>query len=129
MVAVARTPPADPDELARVDGLGPRFVRRHGREVLRRLARPASAPPPEPRRRSLKHDPKAKERIKRLLAARDRSAAALALQSGVVCPRSVIEAVAEAGGSVSDRLTAGGLVGWRRWLLETPFSECLEVEP
>ena len=127
MVALARTPPADPDELARVEGLGPRFARRHGRDVLRRLARPEAAPPAEARRRVARPDPAVKARVKCLLAARDRSAAALALPSGVVCPRSVVEGVAEATGSVAERLAAGGLVGWRRWLLEAPFSECLEA--
>jgi len=128
MVALARNPPAAADELARVEGLGPRFARRHGRVVMRLLARPLQAPEAVPRRRDPRPDPAVKARVKRLLAARDRAAAAVALPSGVVCPRSVVEAVAEAGGSATERLTAGGLVGWRRWLLEAPFTECLEAE-
>ncbi len=45
LVAVAEEPPDDTSGLARVDGLGPRFVRRWGREVLRQLSRPQAAPP------------------------------------------------------------------------------------
>ena len=45
MLELAQQPPEVSGELARVPGLGPRFVRRWGSEVIRRLKQPRAAPP------------------------------------------------------------------------------------
>jgi ribonuclease D len=122
MLALALAPPDDSADLARVEGLGPRFARRWGREVLRALRAPLAAPPRQARTPRPRPDPVIEARVQRLLAVRDREAARLALDPGVVCPRALVHAVATEG--VAD--ARGGLIGWRRELLAVPFSEALE---
>ena len=123
MVALARTPPADLAEMSRVEGLGPRFSRRWGVEVLRCLARPQAAPPRPARRPPPRPDPRLQARAQRLLAARDLVAAGLGLQPGVLCPRAVVEAVAATTDLGPEALAAAGLVGWRREVLRGAFTE------
>ncbi len=127
LVAVAAKPPKDAAEVAKVDGLGPRFVRRWGREVLEQLAQPGEAPPRVRRRGNGPPSAELKARVKALLVARDRVAGDLGLDSGLVCARAVAEAVAgcETRPPSREDLARCGLVGWRLGLLAEPFLEVL----
>ncbi len=123
LVELARTAPERPAELAEVDQLGPRFVRRWGRDVVRALRRPEAAPQRRPSRRRSDLAPRAVRRLKRLTAARDEIAAELGLDPGLVCARACATAVAEqepVPGS-SDELADAGLTGWRLEVLGPRF--------
>jgi ribonuclease D len=125
MLELAIEPPQNMEEMARVSGLGARFVRRWGRAVLRQLHKPRSAPP----RRSAPREPQppatVRRRAKRLAEVRDEVAAELGLQPGLVCPKATVVEIAAAG---ADRagLERSGLSGWRLEVLGDRFVEALE---
>jgi ribonuclease D len=125
MLELALDPPQDMEEMARVSGLGARFVRRWGRAVLRQLQKPRSAP----RRRSAPREPQppatVRRRMKRLSEVRDEVAAELDLQPGLVCPKATVLEIAAAGDSRA-ALEAAGLTGWRLEALGDRFVEALE---
>ncbi|HPA79942.1 MAG TPA: HRDC domain-containing protein [Thermoanaerobaculales bacterium] len=127
MIELAAVPPEGTAELARVPGIGPRFARRWGGEVLRRLEHPRGAP--QHRRAQHASPPSATERrrLQRLVEVRDEVAARLGLQPGLVCPRATLQAIAAAPGAGS-ALNAAGLSGWRRELLGESFVAAL-TEP
>jgi ribonuclease D len=124
MLELAASPPAGPAELARVPGLGPRFARRWGAEVSRRLEHPRGAP--QHQRGAHVSPPTAAERrrLQRLVEVRDEIAARLGLQGGLVCPRAMLQAIAAASGA-APALDAAGLSGWRRELLGASFEAAL----
>jgi ribonuclease D len=130
LMALAQEPPADLVELGKTEGIGPRAVRRWGRELLRTLDRPQSAPEGAPMPRAAKVEPAVRRRIKGLLAARDAKAAALGLQGGLLCPRVCIDAVAmrEPVCSTIDDLADAGLKGWRLEVLADDFLAALADE-
>ena len=127
MLELAAAPPAGPAELAHFPGLGPRFARRWGAEVLRRLEHPRGAP--QRRRGEHVSPPTAAERrrLERLVAARDEIAARLGLPGGLVCPRAMLQAIAAAPGVAA--IDAAGLSGWRRELLGASFEAALADPP
>lgn len=131
LVELATTRPKTLEELARIRGLGPRFARRWGREVLTVLGNPEAAPP---RVRHERNDTwltsEVKDRIKRLSAARDAVAERLSIPSGLLCPRAMVEKVAtcDRRGAESGGLGACGLTGWRRQVLEDEFLRVLTEE-
>jgi ribonuclease D len=94
LLAMAENPPSNLEEFGEVEGVGPRAVRRWGRNLLRLIDRPRRAP--ERVRSPHRPTPPASEsrRLKRLLTARDTRAEALGIQAGLLCPRGVAEAVA-----------------------------------
>lgn len=130
LVALAETAPGSNEELAGINGLGPRFVRRWGARILKTVSRPYDAP--ERVRRPKHPDLSATEvrRIKHLSAVRDEVAADLGLDPGLVCPRACVTAVAsysprcESSGDLQD----AGLVGWRLEILGPKFIEVLADE-
>jgi ribonuclease D len=128
LMAMATKPPEDVEGLHGVDGVGPRAVRRWGRELLRHLWRPQNAPerlrnprPPTP-------EPAVRRRIKQLRVARDAKAAELGLQGGLVCPRGCVDAVAarEPVCRTEDDLASAGLEGWRLEVLGEDFLAALK---
>jgi ribonuclease D len=128
LVTLAREAPGSPSEMAKLEGIGPRFVRRWGRQVLREIRRPDRAPerskiPREP-------DPSAVvvRRIKRLVAVRDEVAAQEKLEPGLVCSRGCAVAVAsfQPRCSTEEHLEAAGLTGWRLELLGDRFLTALK---
>ncbi|HSL16952.1 MAG TPA: HRDC domain-containing protein [Methylomirabilota bacterium] len=127
LVALASSPPATVSELAEVDGIGPRFSRRWGREVVALLARPETAPAPRRGRRELEPPPVVVKRTKRLAAARDRIAAELGIEPGLLCPRACLTGVASRRPRCTSRrdLERSGLGGWRLEILGEPFLEAL----
>lgn len=129
LLELAEDPVQSFDELPKRDGLGPRFTRRWGREVMALLDSPRRAPdrlrtprqpsPPEAVRR----------RLERLTAVRDGEAERLGLPGGVLCPKATLTAVAElAPGSNRTTLRAAGLDGWRLDRLADGFLEALRTE-
>jgi ribonuclease D len=123
LVALAETPPESLSELARVGGIGPRFVRRWGRQVMAAVARPDRAPERRPRRRDPDPPANVLRRAKRLADVRDRIAVEHGLDPGLVCPRAGILAVASHEPRCACRgdLEAAGLTGWRLEILGGPF--------
>ena len=98
LIVLATDPPTDGKALAKVEGMGPRFVARSGRKVIAVLERPQSSPD---RRRSLRRpivEPEVKRRMKKLLEKRDLIGNELGIPGGFLCPRAVVVEVAAAKG-------------------------------
>ena len=127
LLLLSEDPPADLTALGEVEGIGPRAVRRWGRDLLTVTANPRRAPervrpprPPNP-------PPEVRHRLKRLIAARDATSKDLSLQEGLLCSRSCAEAVAARQprcSSLAD-LAEAGLGGWRLEVLGGVFLEAL----
>ncbi len=130
LILLAQEPPASLGELGKIEGIGPRAVRRWGRELLRTVGRPQSAPEWAPAPRDPKVEPAVRRRIKGLLTARDAKAAALGLQGGLLCPRVCVDAVASGAPvySTVDDLADAGLKGWRLEVLADDFLATLADE-
>lgn len=124
MLEMAEKPPESAADLAKVPGLGSRFVRRWGRQVLRRLDRPRSAPPHVREERAPSPSAGETRRLAALTAVRDEIAAELGLQPGLVCPKALLKSVAEKGAGRGHRLSTN-LTGWRLEVLGEPFSAAL----
>jgi len=125
MLELAESPPESSADLARVPGLGQRFVRRWGTKVLRHLERPKSAPPPLRRARLPGPSSLERRRLDALTAARDTVAAELGLQPGLVAPKALLRAVAEADG-LGEIGMGSGLAGWRLEVLRKPFTAAMK---
>ncbi len=129
MVVLAQDPPRGPGDLARINGLGPRFVRQWGNDVLDCLRQPRTAPAKTSQQRARRPEPPVRELIKRLMTTRDAVAEELGLGPGIVCPRALAEAVADGGPATTrDELVARGLDGWRLAVLGEGFlAICAEM--
>jgi ribonuclease D len=127
LLALATSPPTDLESLGKVDGIGPRAVRRWGRDLLKRLRRPNKAPARQRTPRPPNPPQEVRRRIKKLTAARDAVAVELGLQPGLICPRLRVEAVAACPrkAPTSADLAECGLDGWRLEILGEPFAEAL----
>jgi ribonuclease D len=129
LLAIAEAAPSSSSELAALEGIGPRFVRRWGRAVLRCVREPVRAP--ERRRGPRQPDLPAAvvRRVRRLSTVRDEVAAELGLEPGLVCPRAQILAVAsiEPPCSTTDDLGRAGLAGWRVECLGPRFLAALDA--
>ncbi len=124
MLELAENPPESAADLERVPGLGPRFVRRWGQQVQRRLGRPQSAPPHIREERVPTPTESEKRRIAALTAARDEVAIELGLQPGLVCPKALLRSMAGWNGSRGTELSPS-LMGWRLEVLGEPFTAAL----
>jgi ribonuclease D len=130
LLNLAENPPADLDDLADVEGVGPRAVRRWGRDLVRLLKRPHRAPQ---RQRPVRLPPPSaveRRRLKNLLVLRDTTAEALGIQSGLLCSRVLAEAVAvrKPPCTTTRDLTDVGLEGWRLEVLGDNFLEAIREE-
>ena len=123
----AEEPPMDSEGLRKVDGVGPRAVRRWGRELLAHLRRPEPAPERARRPREPAVEPAVRHRLKRLLAVRDARAEALGLEPGLLCPRGCAEEVAarEPRCSTLEDLGSTSLGGWRIEVVGDDFLNAL----
>lgn len=92
LLALADEPPANLEELAKVPGIGKSIPRRFGNAVLRLLAE-APAVPPRVQRARAPVDAVREARVRELRAARDSLAKELAVESGVLAPRALLDAV------------------------------------
>ncbi len=127
ILRLAGDPPPALDGLRKVEGVGPRVVRRWGREVLTHLGKPEPAPERTRQPREPAADPAVRRRLKRLLAARDARAEALGLDPGLLCPRGCAEEVAarSPGCSTVEDLGSTSLGGWRVEVLGDEFLNAL----
>jgi len=125
MVLLAAQPPRDLGEMARVEGLGPRFVRRWGRPVLHCLEHPEPAPPFQRRERGPEMAPAVRARLAVVLKTRDEVAHELAIEPGLLCPKALAEAIAASPECSSESLAAQGLAGWRLQVLAAPLASRL----
>src|SRR5688572_27907024 len=120
MFAMAKEPPADLDQLAKVPGIGRDGVERRGAEILAAVQRGVRLPESElprlerPARRPV--DPEFDARVERLKAVRNTQAARLELAPGVLCPNGTLEAIARAMPATLDDLRQVPFV--RRWQVE-----------
>jgi ribonuclease D len=123
LVAMAQEPPKDLKTLGEVDGVGPHAVRRWGRDLLRILHRPESAPERVRPERTPAPEAAVRRRLKSVLAARDAKAEVLGLQAGLLCPKGCAESVAAKTPPCSSRkdLAGAGLTGWRLEVLGDDF--------
>jgi len=130
LVNLAEQPPETAADLAKVQGIGPRFVRRWGGKVMKLIAQPERAPQWKRGPRQQETAPVVVKRMKRLAVVRDEVAAEIALEPGLVCPKSCVLAVASHEPRCADTadLHAAGLTGWRLELLGQRFIAALAEE-
>ena len=129
LMDLAEQPAATFDELPTRDGLGPRFARRWGRDVLELLAAPREAPERLRMPRTPPAPDAVRRRLDRLIAVRDGEAERLALPTGLLCPKATLTAVAELGPDATpDAMRQAGLDGWRFERLADGFREALRGE-
>jgi len=122
LLAVARTLPRAPADLSDLGGLPATLARRHGPALLAAVRRALELPEAElPRPERLPRqprDPAAEARVERLKAARNRVAAELVLDPGVLCGRTTLEAVARAQPLPNDRAGLARVGELRRWQID-----------
>lgn len=121
LLAIAQQAPATPEALAAIKGLGRDTLQRRGRAILAAVRRAqrlkadelprVERPPRHPR------EPEIEARLARLKAARTTISGRLGLPPGVVCPNSVLDAIARSVPGTRKELA--GVPGMRRWQVET----------
>jgi ribonuclease D len=130
LLSLARTAPATTGALDRTRGLAKSIVARHGDALLDAVERGRAVPETElprfPKGTRWARDPEQEERVARLRQARDRAAAALDLDPGVLCPRERLEAIARRKPeSVKDLADVPELRRWQIELLGPAFVAAL----
>ncbi len=117
LLAVSRSLPATAVDLTRVKDLPASLARRHGPALLDAVARARALPEHElPRPERVARPPKDPDfdaRVERLKAERNRVATELAIDPGVLCGRTTLEAVARA--RPRDRAGLAQVGELRRW--------------
>jgi len=128
LLAVAKALPGAPAELTGIAALPASLAARHGPALLdgvrRAVALPESKLPRVERVPRQARDPALEARVERLKAARNRAAADLGLDPGVLCGRSTLEAVARAQPPPNDRAGLSRIGELRRWQIEA-FGDAL----
>jgi ribonuclease D len=127
LLAIARQAPATPEQLATIKGVGKETAERRGRAIIAAVRRAQRLPDRDlprverpPRR---EREPEVEARLARLKEARTAITARLELAPGVVCPNSVLEAVARQIPETLDALSH--IPGIRRWQISTFGDELL----
>src|SRR3989442_1403727 len=122
LLAVSKALPETHEALGRVSGLPAVLGRRHGEALLAAtregLTLPEAQLPRIERTARPPKDPEIDARVERLKAARNRVAAELGLDPGVLCGRGTLEAVARAHPKDRARLAHVGEL--RRWQITAP---------
>lgn len=120
LLAVSQALPRSSAALAQVRGVPSSLARRHGPALIaaveRALALPERDLPMRKRGPRQVRDPELEARVERLKAARNRVAETLALDPGVVCGKTTLEAIARS--QPADRSGLGAVEGMRRWQVE-----------
>jgi ribonuclease D len=121
LFAIAREAPTTAEALAAIKGVGRETLERRGRDIVAAVRRAqrlkgdelprVERPPRRPR------EPEIEARLARLKAARTDVTERLGLPPGVVCPNSVLDAIARAVPSSPDELSA--IPGMRKWQVES----------
>jgi ribonuclease D len=130
LLAVSRALPVTAADLAGLKELPASLARRHGPALLEAVARARALPESElPRlERSARppKDPNFDARVERLKAVRNRVAAELKIDPGVLCGRTTLEAVARAAPKDRAGLTqVGELRRWQAGVLGDALLEAL----
>lgn len=129
LLAVSRALPTTTPALVAVPGLPASLARRHGRALLdgvhRALALDEAQLPRVERMAHRSKDRALEERVEPLKAARNRVAAAVGLEPGVLCGRATLEAVAHA--HPNDRAGLAQVGELRRWQVEVLGDALLEA--
>lgn len=120
LLAVSKALPGDPVDLSGIPGLPASLARRYGPALLDAVRRARTLPESELPRiertpRGLR-EPGFDERVERLKAVRNRIAAELGLDAGVLCGRPLLEAVARA--RPTDRAGLARVDELRRWQID-----------
>lgn len=122
LLAVAKALPRTPADLARIPELPATLAQRHGPALLARVAAAVALPESDlPRIERTARPPKnpaLDARVERLKAARNRVAAELGLDPGVLCSRASLEAVARAVTAPNDRAGLAQVGELRRWQIQ-----------
>ncbi len=122
LLAVAKALPRAPADLANLAGLPRSLAERHGAALLEAVGRALQTPErdlPRPERPARqRRDPAAEARVERLKAVRNRVAAELGLDPGVLCGRSTLEAVARSEPLPTDRAGLARVGELRRWQID-----------
>jgi len=120
LLAVSRSLPGTRAGLAETPGVPAALAARHGAALLeavqRALALDEDALPRVERPARMARDPDLEARVERLKGARNRVAAELGLDPGVLCGRGALEAVARA--RPSDRSALAQVPELRRWQID-----------
>jgi len=128
LLAVAKALPRTPAELGGITALPPSLAARHGPALLdgvrRAVALPENELPRVERAPRQPRDPAFEARVERLKAARNRAAVELGLDPGVLCGRSILEAVARAQPPPNDRAGLARIGELRRWQIDA-FGDAL----
>ena len=120
LLAIAHGAPTTVSEVEALKGLSRSVVAKHAKAILDAVARGKAVPeadlPKFPRGPRWARDPEYEDRVIALKAVRDRRAAELELDPGVLCPRERLEAIARRNPRSLDELTEVPDV--RRWQAE-----------
>ena len=118
---IARVAPTTVEALGAIKGIGRETLERRGRDIVAAVRRAqrlkgdelprVERPPRRPR------EPEIEARLARLKEARTAITERLGLPPGVVCPNSMLEAIAR--GAPASLQELGALPGMRRWQVET----------
>jgi ribonuclease D len=129
LLAVSKALPVSPGDLARIKDLPASLARRHGDALLEAVARARALPESElPRlERSARppKDPDFDGRVERLKGIRNRVAAELKIDPGVLCGRTTLEAVARV--APKDRAGLAQVGELRRWQADVLGEAMLEA--
>lgn len=129
LLALSRSAPASVAELELTRGLSRGVLSRHARAILDAIARGKAVPDAElpkfPRGPRWARDPDFEGRVGALKAVRDRVAADLELDPGVLCPRERLEAIARRTPQTVDELLEIPEV--RRWQADVLGDHFLQV--
>ena len=122
LTAIARALPREVEALNAVQGLPAALARRHGGPLLEAVARALALPESEwPRVARVPRPPKdaaLDARVERLKASRNKIAAELGLDPGVLCGRATLEAVARLNPLPKDRAGLAAVPELRRWQID-----------
>ena len=129
LLAIARDAPATLASIEATKGLSRSVVARHGRAILDAVARGQAVPeadlPKFPRGPRWARDPDFDDRAAALKSVRDRRAAELELDPGVLCPRERLEAIARRNPRSTEELMEVPDV--RRWQAEVLGEEFIDT--
>ncbi|HVH67430.1 MAG TPA: HRDC domain-containing protein [Gemmatimonadales bacterium] len=131
LLAVAKALPRSASDFRSITALPATLAVRHGPALLesveRALGLPEEALPRLERLPRPPRDPAVEARVERLKAARNRVAAELGLDPGVLCGRTTLEAAARAQPLPRDRAALARIEELRRWQIEVLGDELLRA--
>jgi ribonuclease D len=129
LLLIAGSPPNSKDILKDLPGVSPRLVEQRGDALMEAIARGLAVPERElprfPRGERRVMDPAFDERVEKLKGSRNKMAAELKLDPGVLCPKGTLEAVARAKPKNKADLLA--IPDIRKWQVEVLGKEFLSV--